>query len=106
MSLVPRVREELLKAVHGHRTPDQRDGQHADRNCHAPGRTGPRSGQQPGRLLNKLLVGHEIPHRLPEMGIRDLRKNVTLHQPHSGIGGAAPMSRLKASSNNVLTLHT
>jgi transposase InsO family protein len=28
------------------------------------------------------------------------------HRPHSGIGGAVPMSRLSASRNNVLTLHT
>jgi transposase InsO family protein len=28
------------------------------------------------------------------------------HRPHSGIGGAAPMSRLSSSGNNVLTLHT
>jgi transposase InsO family protein len=28
------------------------------------------------------------------------------HRPHSGIGGAAPMSRLPASRHNVLTLHT
>jgi len=27
------------------------------------------------------------------------------HRPHSGIGGLAPMSRLPASGNNVLTLH-
>jgi transposase InsO family protein len=27
------------------------------------------------------------------------------HRPHAGIGGLAPMSRLPASSNNVLTLH-
>ena len=27
------------------------------------------------------------------------------HRPHSGIGGAAPMSRLSSSRNNVLTLH-
>jgi len=27
------------------------------------------------------------------------------HRPHSGIGGVAPMSRLPASRNNVLTLH-
>jgi transposase InsO family protein len=27
------------------------------------------------------------------------------HRPHAGIGGAAPMSRLPASRNNVLTLH-
>lgn len=27
------------------------------------------------------------------------------HRPHSGIGGLAPMSRLPASRNNVLTLH-
>ena len=28
------------------------------------------------------------------------------HRPHSGIGGAAPMSRLSSSRNNVLTLHS
>jgi transposase InsO family protein len=28
------------------------------------------------------------------------------HRPHAGIGGAAPMSRLPASRNNVLTLHS
>ena len=28
----------------------------------------------------KLLVGHEVPHRLPEMRIRDLRKKVTLRR--------------------------
>jgi transposase-like protein len=28
------------------------------------------------------------------------------HRPHSGIGGAAPMSRLGSSANNVLTVHT
>ena len=28
------------------------------------------------------------------------------HSPHSGIGGAAPMSRLSSSRNNVLTLHS
>lgn len=28
------------------------------------------------------------------------------HRPHQGIGGAAPMSRLKHSRNNLLTLHT
>ena len=28
------------------------------------------------------------------------------HRPHSGIGGLPPMSRLPASGNNVLTLHT
>jgi transposase InsO family protein len=28
------------------------------------------------------------------------------HRPHSGIGGVAPISRLSASRNNVLTLHT
>ena len=28
------------------------------------------------------------------------------HRPHQGIGGAAPMSRLTASRNNLLTLHT
>lgn len=28
------------------------------------------------------------------------------HRPHAGIGGQAPMSRLPASGNNVLTLHT
>ena len=27
------------------------------------------------------------------------------HRPHQGIGGAAPMSRLKTSGNNLLTLH-
>ncbi|WP_315124672.1 IS481 family transposase [Comamonas antarctica] len=28
------------------------------------------------------------------------------HRPHSGIGGVAPMARLKVSRNNLLTLHT
>jgi len=28
------------------------------------------------------------------------------HRPHSGIGGIAPMSRLKSSRNNLLTLHS
>lgn len=28
------------------------------------------------------------------------------HRPHQGIGGIAPMSRLKQSTNNLLTLHT
>lgn len=28
------------------------------------------------------------------------------HRPHQGIGGVAPMSRLKRSGNNLLTLHT
>jgi transposase len=28
------------------------------------------------------------------------------HRPHQGIGGAAPMSRLKKSRNNLLTLHS
>ena len=28
------------------------------------------------------------------------------HRPHQGIGGVAPMSRLKSSSNNLLTLHS
>lgn len=28
------------------------------------------------------------------------------HRPHQGIGGAAPISRLKRSRNNLLTLHT
>jgi transposase InsO family protein len=28
------------------------------------------------------------------------------HRPHQGIGGLAPMSRLKTSRNNLLTLHT
>mgnify|MGYP002145596607 CR=1 FL=1 len=28
------------------------------------------------------------------------------HRPHSGIGGVAPMSRLKTSENNLLTVHT
>jgi transposase InsO family protein len=28
------------------------------------------------------------------------------HRPHQGIGGVAPMSRLKTSCNNLLTLHT
>lgn len=28
------------------------------------------------------------------------------HRPHAGIGGLAPMSRLPASGNNLLTLHT
>jgi transposase InsO family protein len=28
------------------------------------------------------------------------------HRPHQGIGGAAPMSRLTSSRNNLLTLHT
>jgi len=28
------------------------------------------------------------------------------HRPHQGIGGVAPMSRLKTSRNNLLTLHT
>lgn len=28
------------------------------------------------------------------------------HRPHQGIGGHAPMSRLKSSRNNLLTLHT
>lgn len=28
------------------------------------------------------------------------------HRPHSGIGGAVPMSRLNSSRNNLLTLHT
>lgn len=27
------------------------------------------------------------------------------HRPHQGIGGAAPMSRLNRSGNNLLTLH-
>ena len=27
------------------------------------------------------------------------------HRPHQGIGGSAPMSRLKAGANNLLTLH-
>jgi transposase InsO family protein len=27
------------------------------------------------------------------------------HRPHSGIGGIAPMSRIKSSRNNLLTLH-
>ncbi len=28
------------------------------------------------------------------------------HRPHQGIGGAVPMSRLRSSGNNLLTLHT
>ena len=28
------------------------------------------------------------------------------HRPHQGIGGAAPMTRLKTSRNNLLTLHS
>jgi transposase InsO family protein len=28
------------------------------------------------------------------------------HRPHQGIGGVAPMTRLKTSRNNLLTLHT
>jgi transposase InsO family protein len=28
------------------------------------------------------------------------------HRPHQGIGGASPMSRLRSSRNNLLTLHT
>ena len=28
------------------------------------------------------------------------------HRPHQGIGGVAPMSRLKTSCNNLLTLHS
>ncbi len=28
------------------------------------------------------------------------------HRPHSGIGGVAPMSRLRTSENNLLTVHT
>ena len=32
--------------------------------------------------------------------------NYNWHRPHQGIGGAAPMSRLNKSRNNLLTLHT
>ena len=32
--------------------------------------------------------------------------NYNWHRPHSGIGGAVPMSRLKKSENNLLTVHT
>ena len=32
--------------------------------------------------------------------------NYNWHRPHSGIGGVAPMSRLKTSENNLLTVHT
>ena len=28
------------------------------------------------------------------------------HRPHQGIGGLAPMTRLKTSANNLLTLHS
>jgi transposase InsO family protein len=34
------------------------------------------------------------------------RHNYNWHRPHSGIGGVAPMSRLKTSENNLLTVHS
>ena len=36
----------------------------------------------------------------------DWNHHYNWHRPHQGIGGAAPMSRLNKSRNNLLTLHT
>jgi Integrase core domain len=37
--------------------------------------------------------------------LRSWQNHYNWHRPHAGIGDAAPMSRLPASGNGVLTLH-
>jgi transposase InsO family protein len=44
------------------------------------------------------------PHRTAALA--SWNHNYNWHRPHSGIGGVAPMSRLKTSENNLLTVHS
>ncbi|MGZ3184021.1 MAG: integrase core domain-containing protein, partial [Telluria sp.] len=38
--------------------------------------------------------------------LEEWRHHYNWHRPHQGIGGLAPMSRLRSSRKNLLQLHT
>jgi transposase InsO family protein len=57
--------------------------------------------------LREWAYGFTYQHSLQRVAaLDDWIHHYNWHRPHQGIGGAAPMSRLNRSRNNLLTLHT